>query len=105
MDAVPTKGHVERLLNAVQSAGAVILANGHYQLEPTGSQPVLLDTVLATLDRAASAVPSHADRCQNLRRELEGQRAAIVAGEQAANARLQSALDSLQPKHDYYQYG
>jgi len=105
VDAVPTKGHVERLLNAVHSAGAVILANGHYQLEPTGSPPVLLDTVLATLDRAVSAVPLHADRCQNLRRELEGQRTAIVAGEQAANARLQSALDSLQPKHDYYQYG
>jgi len=47
----------------------------------------------------------HAERCQNLRQELEDQRAAIVAGEQAANARLQSALDSLQPKHDYYQYG
>lgn len=105
VDAVPTKAHVERLLDAVHSAGAVILANGHYQLAPTGSPPVMLDTVLATLDRAASAVHLHADRCQNLRRELEDQRAAIVAGEQAANARLQSALDSLQPKHDYYQYG
>jgi hypothetical protein len=102
---VPTKAHVERLLDAVHSAGAVILANGHYQLAPTGSPPVLLDTVLATLDRAASAVHLHAERCQNLRQELEDQRAAIVAGEQAANARLQSALDSLQPKHDYYQYG
>jgi hypothetical protein len=31
--------------------------------------------------------------------------AAILSGEAAANAQLQSALDALTPKHDYYEYG
>ena len=105
VDAVPTKAHAERLLNAVDSAGEVILANGRFQLEPMGSPPVSLDTVLASLERAAASDPALADRCRHERKRLDDQRAAIVAGEQAANARLQSALDSLQPKHDYYQYG
>ncbi|DAC20738.1 MAG TPA: hypothetical protein D7H91_05365, partial [Candidatus Poseidoniales archaeon] len=99
------KAHVERFLKAILAAGDVIQANGQFQLEPQGSPAVLLDTVMATLKAAALATPSHSDRCQSELTRLEGQRSAIIAGEQAANARLQSALDSLQPKHDYYQYG
>jgi len=102
---VPNKAHVERFLNAILAAGDVIQANGQFQLDPQGSPAVLLDTVMATLNAAAMATPSHSGRCQAEQTRLEGQRSAIIAGEQAANARLQSALDSLQPKHDYYQYG
>ena len=29
----------------------------------------------------------------------------IEEGERAANAQLEAALQNLQPKHDYYQYG
>ena len=103
VDTMPTKAHVERFLNAITAAGDVIQANGHFQLEPRGSSAVLLDTVVATLQTATAQVPSHSGRCQAEQARLEGQRSAIIAGEQAANARLQSALDSLQPKHDYYQ--
>jgi hypothetical protein len=35
---------------------------------------------------------------------LKDEKTAILQGEAAANARLQSALDSLTPKHDYYEY-
>tara|TARA_B100000900_G_scaffold308266_1_gene266949 strand:+ start:2903 stop:3652 length:750 start_codon:yes stop_codon:yes gene_type:complete len=105
VDTMPTKAHVERFLNAITAAGDVIQANGHFQLEPRESPAVLLDTVVATLRTASARVPSHGERCQTEQARLEGQRSAIIAGEQAANARLQSALDSLQPKHDYYQYG
>ena len=105
IEAVPNKAHAERFLNAVATSGDVIQANGVFQLEPRGSPAVLLHDVLTTLHHAASAVPSHGERFQAERTRLEGQQAAIIAGEQAANARLQTALDSLQPKHDYYQYG
>ena len=105
VDTLPNKVHVERFLNAIIGAGDVIQSNGQFELQPQGSPAVPLDTVIATLNGAAVATPSHSDRCQAEQTRLEGQRSAIIAGEQAANARLQSALDSLQPKHDYYQYG
>jgi hypothetical protein len=36
--------------------------------------------------------------------EIEGQIAAIMSGEQAADAKLQAAVDSLVPTHDYHTY-
>ena len=105
LNAIPNPQHAERFLGAIASAGDVIQANGVFQLEPKGSPAVALHDVLTTLHHAATSVPKHAERFQAERTRLEGQQAAIIAGEQAANARLQTALDSLQPKHDYYQYG
>ena len=104
-DLMPTKAHVDRLLAAVNAAGDVIHANGVFELQPSASPPVVLETVLASLRHASTNQPGKAHACQAEITRLEGQQAAILAGEQAANARLQSALDSLQPKHDYYQYG
>ncbi len=104
-DLMPTKAHVDRLLAAVSAAGDVIHANGTFELQPTASPPVALETVLSSLRHASANQPGKAPACQAEITRLEGQHAAILAGEQAANARLQSALDSLQPKHDYYQYG
>ncbi len=103
--AMPSKAHIARLLGAIDAAGSVVLANGAFVLQPTGSPAVPLDEVLDALRHAASASPAHADACTKAQADLSVQQAAILAGEQAANARLQSALDSLQPKHDYYQYG
>ena len=105
VDLMPTKAHVDRLLAAVGAAGDVIHANGAFELQPAASPAVDLDTVVASLKHAASNQAGKAQACQVEMTRLEDQRAAILAGEQAANARLQSALDSLQPKHDYYQYG
>ena len=105
VEALPSKGHAERFLSAIAAAGNVIQANGVFQLEPTGSPPVVLHDVLTTLHNGATTIPSHGEKFQAERSRLEAQQAAILAGEQAANARHQTALDSLQPKHDYYQYG
>ena len=39
-----------------------------------------------------------------IQQDIESQISAIMAGEQAANARLQAAVDSLVPTHDYHTY-
>ncbi|MBL6733084.1 MAG: hypothetical protein ISP84_00900 [Candidatus Poseidonia sp.] len=105
VEAQPTKAHVQRLLAAIDAAGNVISTNGRFVLQPTASPEVELERVVATLSTAASTVSGLASSCEQAAQQLQAQQAAIMAGEQAANARLQSALDSLQPKHDYYQYG
>lgn len=105
VEAAPTKAHINRLLAAIEGAGDVVQANGVFQLQPLRSPAVDLYNVLTALYHGGQALPSHAAACASEQQRLEGQQAAIIAGEQAANARLQSALDNLQPKHDYYQYG
>jgi hypothetical protein len=105
VEAQPTKAHVQRLLAAIELAGNVISTNGRFVLQPTASPEVELERVVATLNTAASTVSGLASSCEQAAQKLQSQQTAIMAGEQAANARLQSALDSLQPKHDYYQYG
>jgi hypothetical protein len=101
----PSKAHIARFLETIQAAGSVIQTNGVFALQPATSPLVPLDDVLAALEGAASAAPAQADACREVQANLRQQQTAIFAGEQAANARLQSALDSLQPKHDYYKYG
>lgn len=105
LECAPTKPHLERFFSAINAAGDVIQANGVFELQPHGSSAVALDRVLVMLAACQQTLPAHAGRCQEQQERLQQQQAAILAGEQAANARLQSALDSLQPKHDYYQYG
>ena len=100
-----TKAHIARLLNALSMAGSLVLSNGVYRLQPEGSPVVLLDEMMSGLEQIASASPTHATDCQEAIQGLATQRTAIEQGEQAANAALQSALDNLKPKHDYYQYG
>ena len=104
VETSPNKAHILRFLAAIQAAGDVIQANGIFELQPAGSPAVRLDEVLTALS-ACSQSSSHGGLCSEAIQRLQTQKAAILAGEQAANARLQSALDSLQPKHDYYQYG
>ncbi len=103
--SAPTKPHVERFIKAIQAAGDVILANGQFQLQPENSPAVMLEEVLTSLDVCAQNVAGLAPICQQEKERLQTQHQAILQGEQAANARLQSALDNLEPKHDYYQYG
>lgn len=105
VEAAPSKAHMNRFLAAIEAAGDVIQANGVFQLQPLNSPAVDLHSVLTTLYNGGQTLASHAAACAAEQQRLEAQQAAIVAGEQAANARLQSALDNLQPKHDYYQYG
>ena len=102
---IANKKHVERLIAGIDSAGAVIQTNDAFQLNPEHAPPVLLDEVMSALSLAIEQLPSHGQQCSQRLDELKRQQAAILAGEQAANERLQSALDNLKPKHDYYQYG
>ena len=104
VEASPSKAHVQRFLAAIQAAGDVIQANGVFELQPTASPAVRLDEVMTALSACAQS-SAHAGPCNEALQRLQAQQTAIIAGEQAANARLQTALDSLQPKHDYYQYG
>ena len=48
--------------------------------------------------------PTVAENLERRLASLNSQKAAIESGEQAANARLQSAIDSLQPAVDYHEY-
>jgi len=102
---LPNKKHVERLLGAVEKAGAVILAGGVFQLNPEHAPSAGLDDINKALSVAAQQLPSHGPQCNASIQNLSDQQTAISKGEQAANERLQSALDNLKPKHDYYQYG
>ncbi|MAJ01725.1 MAG: hypothetical protein CMA10_04895 [Euryarchaeota archaeon] len=102
---IANKKHVERLIAGIDSAGAVIQTNDAFQLNPEHAPPVLLDEVMSALSLAIEQLPSHGQQCSQRLDDLKRQQAAILAGEQAANERLQSALDNLKPKHDYYQYG
>ncbi len=105
VSAAPSKAHITRFLTAIEAAGSVVQSNGAFMLQPSTSASVPLDDVLNALTVAGGAGTGHAEACAEVQTNLTEQQAAILAGEQAANARLQTALDSLQPKHDYYQYG
>jgi len=77
----------------------VILENGAYYLRPEDAPGSQIDPVLAILE-TCTGDESCANQANRIRRECDE----IANGVQAANERLQSAMDSLQPKHDYYQY-
>ena len=72
-------------------AGPVISKNGSYILEIEGMPA-------ADAKRVGVALGGEVES------DIEKQIAAIMSGEQAANARLQAAVDSLIPTHDYHTY-
>ena len=88
------------LASAVQAAGPVILENGAYHLRPEHAPGSQIDLVLATLETCSHGHTECGEQARRIRKECDE----IANGIQAANERLQSAMDSLQPKHDYYQY-
>ena len=93
--------HCKTLANDVQQAGPVILENGQYWLKPEGgAKPAQIDPILAVLESCIHKYPECREQSQRMRQECSD----ISEGITAANARLQSAMDTLQPKHDYYEY-
>ena len=99
-EGVTTK-HCKTLAKDVQQAGPVILENGQYWLKPeNGAKPAQIDPILAILESCIHNLPECREQSQRIRQECSD----ISNGITAANARLQSAMDTLQPKHDYYQY-
>ena len=92
---------IKRLINCTISAGPVIQTNGSYVLQPIDLPPTSAEQVrLALIDISAQGF----EQARELAERIYSEIGAIERGEAAANARLQSALDSLKPKHDYYEY-
>jgi hypothetical protein len=109
------KGHLRRagkaakqLDAALAAAGPVNLVGGEFVLMPEGDSTHSLERLLLDLERwcdpalglPAAKAAALEQRAGELRRQMES----IASGEQAANARLQTAIDSLEPVVDYHEY-
>lgn len=91
LDLAEQCGNKKTLAKLVPLAGPVISKNGAFILE-IESRPA------ADARRVGEVLGG------NVQSDIEAQIAAIISGEQAANARLQAAVDSLVPAHDYHEY-
>ena len=92
-----------RLLKSCKAAGPVIRRDGIFVLEPEGLPSCNVDELLKTLE-SVQAKGSHISECAGQAARIRAEMEAIERGEAAENARLQNALDTLKPKHDYYEY-
>jgi len=99
VDGTKTK-YAHLLASAVQAAGPVLLENGAYYIRPEQSLGCQIDPILVVLETSERQHPSCLEQASRIRKECEE----IASGVRAANERLQSAMDSLQPKHDYHEY-
>lgn len=88
-------------VDCVTNSGPVIRSGENYCLIPEGLRSVDAQEVINGLQ---SVLPIIGEEGQNEINRIQNQIEAIKNGEMAANARLQSALDSLTPKHSYYEY-
>ena len=96
------------LAKVLTSVGPVGRVGESFQLQPENTEAQPLDSLLNDLSRWLKpelALPAKASvALETSKRELERQIASIEAGEQAANAKLQAAIDTLQPTVDYHEY-
>ena len=96
------------LAKKLGTVGPVNRIGNSFQLQPEDAQPQPLDSLLTDLSRWLKLelnLPAKASvALDTVKRELERQIASIEAGEQAANAKLQAAIDTLQPAVDYHEY-
>ncbi|MDA8715982.1 hypothetical protein N9M06_02425 [Candidatus Poseidoniales archaeon] len=92
--------YCKALANDTRLAGPVILENGQYWLKPEGNLATQIDSVLAVLESCSHGHSECGEQSQRIRQECSD----ISEGITAANVRLQSAMDTLKPKHDYYEY-
>lgn len=95
-----TTKHCKSLANDVRSAGPVILENGQYWLKPDGNLAAQIDPILVILEACDHEHLECREQSLRIRQECSD----ISEGITAANVRLQSAMDTLKPKHDYYEY-
>jgi len=92
---------VDSFLTSLEQSGPVIRLGQCFMVQPDNLPAVQVDAILQALEGPKLSLDERAKQhAQRLRAEI----AAIESGEMAANAKLQSALDSLKPKHDYYEY-
>jgi hypothetical protein len=91
LDVAEQCGYSKRLAKLYPLAGSVVSKNGVYILQ-------IENRPAADAQRVANVLGGE------IQAEIEGQIAAIMSGEQAADAKLQAAVDSLVPTHDYHTY-
>ena len=96
------------LAKVLTSVGPVNRVGDSFQLQPENTEAQPLEELLPNLSRWLKpelALPAKASVALDAsKRELNRQIASIEAGEQAANAKLQAAIDTLQPSIDYHEY-
>ena len=96
------------LAKVLTSVGPVNRVGESFQLQPNDSEAQPLDSLLNDIGRwlkPEMGLPAKASvALDSTKRELERQIVSIEAGEQAANAKLQAAIDTLQPTVDYHEY-
>ena len=98
----------KKLNNALGECGPVNRENGEFILISKNGLTTSVEKVTTSLERwirpslglKQDVVTSLTTRLQSLSKQI----ASIESGEQAANARLQTAIDSLQPTVDYHEY-
>jgi hypothetical protein len=82
----------------------VIKKDGLFILEPENRPAQDAKKLLATLQALSGVHVSQRSAVKGESERIEKEISAIENGEAVANAKLQSALDALKPKHDYYEY-
>jgi len=93
------------LVNSFSHHKGVSRVNGRfYVMSSTGSQ-VDIESIKNALGIAQQASINIENQCKEYIDFLEQEVSRIDAGERAANAQLDAALQNLKPKHDYYEYG
>ena len=101
----PEKKMLQVLLNCCAASEMVIKKDGLFILEPENRPAQDAKKLLATLQALSGVHISQRSAVKSESERLEKEITAIENGEAVANAKLQSALDALKPKHDYYEYG
>ena len=95
------KKMIATFITALQNSGPVTKSGQLFLVAPSNLTPVDASEILSLLsDSQFENNPQALEQASRISREIE----MIEKGEMAANAKLQSALDSLKPKHDYYEY-
>ena len=95
------KKMITTFITALQNSGPVTKSGQLFLVAPSNLTPVDASEILSLLsDSQFENNPQALEQASRISREIE----MIEKGEMAANAKLQSALDSLKPKHDYYEY-
>jgi hypothetical protein len=92
---------ITTFITALQNSGPVTKSGQLFLVAPSNLIPVDANEILLLLSGSQfENNPQALEQASRISREIE----MIKKGEMAANAKLQSALDSLKPKHDYYEY-
>lgn len=101
----PEKKLLQTLLRCCDAAGPVIKSGGVFLLQPENNPTQDAKKIVATLQALSGVHASQKAAVDAQATRLQKEITAIESGEAVANAKLQSALEALKPKHDYYDYG